>query len=71
MMRRYSLALNTLAQLGGHPRIKLDGGTVFTFLQDPHREVTRSRSDFEHHVRGLEVRLVDNSLCYPVIQRRG
>lgn len=57
-------AHDTLGDLGSHPRVQLDGVQLLGLLQYPHTDVSRSRADLEDGVGGLEVRLLDDGVCY-------
>lgn len=51
-------------QFRSHARIHLYNGRLFTFLQDSNCQITRSWTDFQYDVGGLEVGLVNDVLCY-------
>lgn len=55
---------DTLGDLGGHPRVQLDGVQLLGLLEYAHANVARSGADLEHGVGGLEVRLLDDRVCY-------
>ena len=57
----YALSLHTLAQLGGHSGIHLNGRAVLALLQDADRQISSSRSDLQYHVRCAQVGLVDDT----------
>lgn len=48
-------AHDALGDLGGHPRIQLDGVQLLGLLQYAHADVARSGADLEDGVGGLEV----------------
>lgn len=56
------LSLHTLGELGGHARIHFDDRDLFRLLQNAHRQITRTRTDFQHRVGGFEGGLVDDAL---------
>lgn len=57
-------AHDTLGDLGGHPRVQLDGVQLLGPLQYAHADVAGSGADLEHGVGGLEVGLLDDRICY-------
>lgn len=58
----YSLSLNTLAQFSSHAWVHLNNGGLLGLLKNTNRQITRTGTDFEDHIGGLQVGLVDNTL---------
>lgn len=56
------LSLHTLGELGSHARIHFDDRDLFRFFQNAYRQITRTRTDFQHRVGRFEGGLVDDAL---------
>lgn len=59
----HPLSLHSLRQFCRHSRVHLDRRARLAFLEDPDRQVSGSRPDFEDDIGGAQIRLVDDSVA--------
>lgn len=69
--RQHPLSLDSFRELCRHPRIKLHCGAVFALLENSHREISCSWSNFQHDIRRFKIRLVHDSLSDSGIEHEG